>query len=53
MTSEAPDWASVLQMTHRSKPDFPSRALAEKVPVSHCLTSCSVFMENNIKRNAH
>lgn len=52
-THEAPDLASVHPMTHRSKTDFSSLALAEKVPISLCLISCSVFREKNIKRNAH
>ena len=52
-TSEARICINVQQMTHRSKLDFSSLALAEKVLISLCLTSCSVLMENDIKRNVH
>lgn len=44
-TRKAPGLASVHQTTHRSTPDFSNPALAKKVPISLCLTSCSVFME--------
>lgn len=41
------------QMTQRSEADFSSSALPETDPVSLGLTSCSVPLENNIKRNTH